>query len=97
MVKSTLVNPRKSAQRELVEEMGIRVCIGKNLPTSTHHYSTFSVTLHPFVCAIESGEITLHEHAAIAWLTPEQLQTLEWAEADLPVIEMYLNTFESYA
>lgn len=84
-------------QRELVEEMGIRVCIGKNLPTNTHHYSTFSVTLHPFVCAIESGEITLREHAAIAWLTPEQLQTLEWAEADLPIIEMYLNTFESYA
>ena len=87
----------KCLQRELVEEMGIRVCIGKNLPTNTHHYSTFSVTLHPFVCAIESGEITLHEHAAIAWLTPEQLQTLEWAEADLPVIEIYLNTFESYA
>ncbi len=84
-------------RRELVEEMGIRVCVGKNLPTNTHHYSTFSVTLHPFVCAIESGEITLHEHAAIAWLKPEQLQTLDWAEADLPVIEMYLAAFGSYA
>jgi 8-oxo-dGTP diphosphatase len=87
----------KCLQRELVEEMGIRVCIGKNLPTSTHHYSTFSVTLYPFVCAIESGEITLHEHAAIAWLMPEQLHTLDWTEADLPVIEMYLTPVEFYA
>lgn len=95
------INPGESSeeclQRELVEEMGIRVCARKNLPINTHHYSTFSVTLYPFVCSIESGEITLHEHAAIAWLTPEQLQTLEWAEADLPIIEMYLSAFESHA
>jgi 8-oxo-dGTP diphosphatase len=81
-------------QRELVEEMGIRVCVGKNLPTHTHHYPAFSVTLYPFVCTIESGEIILHEHAEIAWLTHEQLHTLDWAEADLPVIEMYLAPFE---
>lgn len=37
-------------QRELVEEVGIRVCVRKSLPTNTHHYSTFSVTLYPFVC-----------------------------------------------
>jgi 8-oxo-dGTP diphosphatase len=82
-------------QRELVEEMGIRVCVEKNLPTHTHNYPVFSVTLYPFVCAIESGEIILHEHDAIAWLKPEQLQTLDWAEADLPVIEMYLTTVGS--
>ena len=82
-------------QRELVEEMGVRVYVGKNLPTHTHHYSAFSVTLYPFVCVIESGEITLHEHAAIAWLTPEKLHTLDWAEADLPVIEMYIAALES--
>ena len=54
----------------------------------------FMVTLYPFVCTIESGEIILHEHAAISWLTPKQLHTLDWAEADLPVIEMYLAALE---
>lgn len=77
-------------RRELMEEMGICVFVGKNLPTSMHHYQTFSVTLYPFVCSIESGEIVLHEHAAIAWLPSEQLHTLDWAEADLPVIQSYL-------
>lgn len=83
-------SPEDCLRRELLEEMGIRVSLGKGLPASTHHYPTFAVTLHPFLCSIESGEIVLHEHAAITWLPPEELQTLDWAEADLPVIEAYL-------
>jgi len=77
-------------RRELVEEMGVGVRIGTKLPTTTHHYATFAVTLYPYICSIESGEIVLHEHAAIVWLPPEKLPTLDWAEADLPVIKAYL-------
>lgn len=83
-------SPEECLRRELHEEMGIHVSIGKNLPASTHHYPTFAVTLHPFVCSINSGEVVLHEHAAIDWLPPEKLHTLDWAEADIPVIELYL-------
>jgi 8-oxo-dGTP diphosphatase len=48
------------------------------------------VTLYPFVCSIEAGEIVLHEHAAVSWLPAGELRTLDWAEADLPVIESYI-------
>lgn len=82
-------------QRELLEEMNIQVGILKSLPASTHSYQTFTVTLYPFLCSIESGEILLHEHAAITWLPPEELATLDWAEADWPVIESYLAEWES--
>jgi 8-oxo-dGTP diphosphatase len=82
-------------RRELVEELGIQVRVGKRLPASTHQYPTLSVTLHPFVCSIDSGEIILHEHAAITWLPPEKLHTLDWADADIPVIESYLAECEA--
>ncbi|WP_298272348.1 (deoxy)nucleoside triphosphate pyrophosphohydrolase [Geobacter sp.] len=82
-------SPEECLRRELVEEMGIHVRVGQSLPASTHQYPTFTVTLHPFVCTIETGEIVLHEHAAIAWLPPNELHTLDWAEADVPVIESY--------
>lgn len=81
-------------RREIFEEMGIEVSVGKNLPATTHDYPTFSVTLYPFICSINSGEIVLHEHAAISWLPPEKLHTLDWAEADMPVIESYLAECE---
>jgi 8-oxo-dGTP diphosphatase len=82
-------------RRELLEEIGLHVCLKKSLPTSTHHYPKFTITLYPFLCSIESGEIVLHEHSASTWLPPEKLQSVDWAEADLPVIDSYLTEVES--
>ena len=90
------IDPGETAEeclcRELWEEIGIEARIGRSLPASTHEYSTFTITLHPFVCTIEEGEIVLHEHAALLWLLPSQLHTLDWAEADIPVLAAYLST-----
>jgi len=83
-------SPEACLRRELDEELGIAVSVHEALPPATHRYPTFTVTLHPFRCAIESGTLTLHEHAAVLWLAPEELLSLDWAAADLPVIEGYL-------
>jgi 8-oxo-dGTP diphosphatase len=83
-------SPEECLRRELIEEMGIHVRMEKSLPCSSHHYPMFAITLYPFICSIESGEIVLHEHAALTWLSPEGLHTLDWADADLPVVESYL-------
>jgi 8-oxo-dGTP diphosphatase len=82
--------PDACLRREVNEELGIAVSVREVLTPATHHYQSFTVTLHPFRCAIESGTLTLHEHAAVLWLAPEELLTLDWAEADLPVIGAYL-------
>ncbi|MBU1745376.1 MAG: (deoxy)nucleoside triphosphate pyrophosphohydrolase [Proteobacteria bacterium] len=75
--------------RELMEEMGLRVVVKRALPPSTHRYPASTVKLHPFVCAIRSGEMTLNEHHAVVWLKPDDLPTLDWVEADLAVLEAY--------
>jgi 8-oxo-dGTP diphosphatase len=87
--------PADCLRRELIEELGLYITVGRALPPHTHRYRTFTVTLHPFVCAIASGEITLHEHAAFSWLPPEELHTLDWAEADLPVIQTYTDSLKA--
>lgn len=76
-------------RRELVEEMGITIAVGRPLPQHIHSYDSFAVTLYPFLATILSGTITLHEHAAIVWLPPDKLHTLDWLEADRPVLETY--------
>lgn len=83
-------SPDSCLRRELREELGIAVRVLEQLPAATHRYPTFTVTLHPFRCAIAAGTIALHEHAAALWLKPEELPTLDWAEADLPIIAAYL-------
>lgn len=86
--------PEECLQRELLEELGIHACLAKSLPISTHHYPDFVITLYPFICTIASGEVVLHEHIAVCWLPPTELHTLDWAEADVPVIESYLTEWE---
>jgi 8-oxo-dGTP diphosphatase len=87
-------SPEECLKRELVEELGIEISVGQPLPATTHTYPTFTVTLYPFSCTIISGEITLHEHSAMVWLPIEKLHTLDWAEADWPVIEECREQFD---
>lgn len=72
--------------REVVEELGVRIGVGAALSQVTHSYQDFTVTLYPFLAEILSGTLVLHEHAAARWLAPHELQQLDWAEADLPIL-----------
>jgi 8-oxo-dGTP diphosphatase len=76
-------------RRELLEELGLRAVIKKSLPPSSHQYPTFGITLYPFICSIESGEPELREHSVLCWLPAEELHTLDWAAADIPVVKAY--------
>lgn len=87
------INPDEGLEeclrREIAEELGIRIAVSRPLPPTTHEYPTLTVTLYPFICSIVEGKITLHEHSAVTWLPPQDLFTLDWAEADLPVLTAY--------
>ena len=87
-------SPAECLHRELREEMEISVVIGQALLPQTYQYPDFSVTLYPFVCQLATAEIVLREHAAMRWVTPAELMTLDWAAADLPVIAAYLSKAE---
>jgi 8-oxo-dGTP diphosphatase len=82
-------SPEACLHRELMEEMELRVAVKQAMPPSTHEYPAFTVTLHPFVCEILSGEMTLNEHHAVAWLKPEELQALDLVKADRTVVAAY--------
>lgn len=78
-------------RRELNEELGVSIFVHYALSPSTHHYPSITVTLYPFVCEIEAGEIILNEHMAVSWLPSEKLHELDLADADLPVLANYLR------
>lgn len=76
-------------RRELVEELGVHVKIGRPLSPATYQYPLFTITLYPFICSIETGKLTPHEHADLTWLPPAKLRALDWAEADIPIVDAY--------
>ena len=89
------VEPDESAatclQREIREELGVEIRIISPVVSSTWSYPDFIITLHPFVCYINGGVLRLAEHRAVCWLRPKELPALDWAEADVPVLQNYFS------
>jgi 8-oxo-dGTP diphosphatase len=83
--------PEDCLKREVHEELELEIAVGKGLTPVTHRYPEFTVTLYPFLCTITDGEMVLHEHKDLAWLQPERLHELDWAEADAPILKEYLR------
>ena len=78
-------------KREIKEELGLDIAIREQLLARQHTYSpTKEIRLHPFICTIQAGTISLKEHKQIAWLHLNKLKTLDWAEADIHVLNYYL-------
>jgi 8-oxo-dGTP diphosphatase len=75
--------------REILEELGVEIEIFERLPETSKDQGWREIILVPFICALKSLDIVLTEHEQIAWLTPEELPTLDWTEADFNVIENY--------
>ena len=86
--------PEHCLCREIAEELAVKVAVHHALAEKTHAYPEFTIILYPFVCSIISGAITLREHAAVTWLRREDLASLDWAEADRPVLATYLQFVE---
>ncbi|HEY0177052.1 MAG TPA: (deoxy)nucleoside triphosphate pyrophosphohydrolase [Pedobacter sp.] len=80
--------------RELLEELGVMVKIIKRMDPVIHDDGQLVIRLIPFECVILEGEICLTEHAACLWLQPDELSALDWADADLPVVQNYLEGLE---
>lgn len=84
-------SPEGCLRRELLEELGIEVDVGHALPLVTYRYPEFAITLYPFLCRIGPlAKITLNEHDRAAWVLPEDLGDIDWAEADVGVVKNYL-------
>jgi 8-oxo-dGTP diphosphatase len=72
--------------REIAEELNIIVTIVKRLNSSHHKYEQFEIELIPFIVKYKSGQMKLTEHKEARWFTINQLQLLDWAPADLPIL-----------
>ena len=78
-------------KREIKEEVNINIEVVKKLSSRVFDYGTFKINLIPFVAKYVFGEIKLTEHKDYKLLDKAELLTLDWAEADLPIVEEFLK------
>ena len=85
-------NEESCIQREIKEELNIEIEIIQKLTNNIHDYGEYQVNLIPFITRHISGEILLKEHKDYKLLDPAELINLDWAEADIPILEEFINT-----
>jgi 8-oxo-dGTP diphosphatase len=78
-------------KREIKEEINIDIEILKKLSNSIYNYGDFKINLIPFLAKHILGEIKLTEHRDYKLLEKAELLDLDWAEADLPIVEEFLK------
>ncbi len=81
-------SPEQALVREIQEEISSTISIKRFYTTVEHQYRTFDITLHAYVCDLVEGSLALSEHVASRWLAKDELETVDWAEADIPIMSM---------
>ncbi|WP_339659128.1 (deoxy)nucleoside triphosphate pyrophosphohydrolase [Flavobacterium frigidarium] len=78
-------------KREIREEINIEIKIIQKLPNSNYDYGNFQINLIPFLANYVSGKIVLLEHKAYKLIDKSELLSLDWAEADIRIVEEFLK------
>ena len=74
-------------QRELLEELNVRVDIPVPYRIVRHEYPEKIVELHFFRCVIESGEAEALDCAELRWVLPDEFSQFEFPPADGVILE----------
>lgn len=79
--------PEEALRREIWEELETRIEVERLVETVEYDYPQFHLTMHCFLCRVESGRLELKEHEAARWLAKDELNEVDWLPADLQIID----------
>ncbi len=83
---------QETVERELFEELNMRVKVGSLYAKHVFEYPDFIIHLSVYECEMLS-DFLLKEHESYAWISPKDLRAEEWAPADADIIENLKRVF----
>lgn len=78
-------------KREIQEELVMDIQIEEFYLTVHHQYPDFNLIMHSFICSSQSSSPILKEHIDFKWLTTDELMQLNWAAADIPIVQKLIS------
>lgn len=81
----------QALERELREEMELEVSVKNHYIDITHEYPDFIISMYVYECTTNDLDFKLNVHKDFKWLKVDELNQLDWAEADLPVVKKLQN------
>ena len=77
--------------REIKEELVMKIIPDDQFITVEHQYPDFHLTMHTFKCRCKTRDLKLTEHIDFKWLALDELEGLDWAAADIPIVNKLLE------
>ena len=68
--------------REIDEELGLRIEVGAHLGRG----SDDRIVLDVYAGTLVAGALTPREHEAVLWASGAELEALDWAAPDIPIV-----------
>lgn len=79
-------SPQETVVREIYEELKMNVAVEQDFLIVNHEYPDFKIQMHAFICSTPTREFELSEHISFKWLNVSELKQLDWAAADIPIV-----------
>lgn len=86
--------PSDTAIREVYEELKMTISVEREFLTVNHQYPDFEVKMYSFICSTLTKELELSEHISFQWLDKSELKFLDWAAADIPIVDRLIKELE---
>lgn len=78
--------------REIKEELNMDISAVDEFLSVRHEYPDFILTMHSFICSCIDPTVHLTEHIDYKWLSSAELDGLDWAAADVPIMEKLMQS-----
>ena len=84
--------PQAALRREVLEEFDMELDTLTPLRPVQHVYDFGPVRLIPFAADLQESTFRLREHTEARWFFADELDSVCWAPADVPVVEQFRDT-----
>lgn len=81
-------SPEEALIREIQEEFASEIKIINYVNEASYEYDFGTVVMKTFEAELISGKLPLLEHQDSKWLSPSELQQLNWAPVDRPAVDL---------
>lgn len=79
--------------REIQEELDMEIQPFEKYITVDHTYPDFRIIMHCYKCLTTSKSLNLKEHLSYQWLTAPELEKLDWAAADISIVNKLVEEY----
>ena len=79
--------PDEALKREISEELSAEINVDKLFSTVDYDYPKFHLTMHCYLCTLQTDAMHLNEHESARWLAKDELDSVKWLPADKSIID----------